>query len=527
MDEKGESSPKEQGTPEPSKPEETEPEGLEQTVLSETDSAERDNEPILNRKPGKTEPFEALSDEETEALDQTEKTAAEAFHDPDPDWDDEEIPENLGRRKQKRWVVTGIIVAAMAALSLMLWWLFFLKDPPYPLPDALKVLRREPTPEEGSDSSVATYRTEIKKKKITETLVSGVPTQRQTVKQDQTSGHSSIRRPSDPEIRAKLAEAVTLRSELLKKQKEIRKLQQLYGERIDAVEEAILGEKQKANVNSVEEAVKIKSIEYGLRTIHRRKIYIANLNAPLDQLHNAAEELLYLERLTDIQMKMATIAKGINLETLIGKIDRSIRKHRDGLVRLTVQRYDLPSPDLAGIWKDVLRKREIRVAHPHEKEPSRLQTRINSEILAEIQKGELSRKRELTWLSQEGASTLSQWSGKVLFLNGLSSLHPSTAEILARWKGNWLCLNGLEEISPETARSLSRWQGERLSLNGLNSISRETASALSHWNGAELEMVGIAEASPEAINLLRNWGTFGKRVYFSSNLKEKRPEITK
>ena len=163
------------------------------------------------------------------------------------------------------------------------------------------------------------------------------------------------------------------------------------------------------------------------------------------------------------------------METLLGKIDRSIRKHRNGLIQLTVQRYDLPSPDLEKIWKAVLRKRKIRAAHPEERhgeKPIGAQTQQNSEILAEIQKGELSRKRELTWLSKEGASTLSQWSGKVLYLNGLSSLNPSTAAILARWKGNWLCLNGLKEISPETARSLSRWPGERLSLNGLKSISQ-------------------------------------------------------
>ena len=76
-------------------------------------------------------------------------------------------------------------------------------------------------------------------------------------------------------------------------------------------------------------------------------MYIDNLNAPLDQLHQAAEELLYLERLADIQLKMAAVAKGIDLETLLGKIDRSIRKHiKNGLIQLTVQRYDLPSPDL-------------------------------------------------------------------------------------------------------------------------------------------------------------------------------------
>ena len=283
MDEKGESNPDQKGTPEPPKVEETESEDFDPTFSSLTGSAETDNEPTPGRKSRETEPFEALSDEETEDLDLTQEMAADTFHDPDPGWDDEEISEDGDRKKHKGWVVTGIVTAAVATLSLMAWWLFFLKDPPYPLPDALKILRRESTTEKAIESPGATFKIEIKKK-ITQMAAPGMPTQRQAVEQDQAFGHSSINGPSEPEIRGKLSEALALRSELLKKQEEIRNLQRLYGERIDAVEEAILGERQKADVNSFEDAAKIKSIEYGLRTIHRRKVYIDNLNAPLDQV---------------------------------------------------------------------------------------------------------------------------------------------------------------------------------------------------------------------------------------------------
>ena len=148
--------------------------------------------------------------------------AADTFHDPDPGWDDEEISGGCGIAKStKVWVVTGILVTAavVATLSLMAWWLFFLKDPPYPLPDALKILRTGiHVAEEGyRDSPGATFKIEIKKK-ITQMAAPGMPTQRQAVEQDQAFGHSSIGTGlPTPEIRGKLSEAVALRSELLKK----------------------------------------------------------------------------------------------------------------------------------------------------------------------------------------------------------------------------------------------------------------------------------------------------------------------
>lgn len=526
MDEKGESNADESAVPKPIESDEIAVEALEQAPPLTTDSAKTGDEETENHPPGETDSFEALSDEETEAFDSTKKVEEEEFHDPYLDWDDEENLEDVGRKRLKRWVVvSGILTAVISLLSLTLWWLFFVKDPPYPLPDALKIFKRTSTTNAVEKKpSILTFKHKIKEKSFT---VDGealdAPTQTQKEAKDQSVSKFSSGEPSTLEISRQLSEIATLRNDLIKKEKEIRNLQQTYRERISTAEETILDEKRKAEVNTFTEAIKVKSIEYGLRTIHRRKIYISNLNIPLDQLHFANEELIYFERLADIQLKMRDIAKGLDFKSLTERIDRTLRKHRKRLKQLTVQTDEPPSPDLEATWKEALRNTEKEAVHKKknpEKSLPHQQVRINSKILEEIQKGELSRKRELTWLSSEGASVLSKWPGKVLYLNGLSDLHSSTAEILARWEGNWLCLNGLKKISPETARSLSRWSGKRLSLNGLKSISEETARWLSHWNGMELEMVGLAETSPEAIRHLKSWEHPGKKLYLSNSFKK-------
>lgn len=525
MDEKGETGARESTVTKPPESDGISDETFEEKPPLTTDSTPKNDEKTTNHQSGETDSFEGLSDEEAEAFDPTKTAEENATNDPYLDWDDEEILEDVGRKRPKRWIkIAGILVAIIVLVSITLWWLFFIKDPPYPLPDALKTFKRYLTTTGAEKNTISTFIQKIKKESIPEENdgLDGPP-QTKKGKKDQSIGNFSSKEPLNLEIGRKLSEVVALRSDLVQKENEIRELQQTYRERISTDEKAILNEKRKAKVNAFAEAIKVKPIEYGLRTIHRRKTYISNLNIPIDQLHFANEELLYFERLADIQLKMLDIAKGIDLKNLMERIDRALRKHQECLEQLTVKTHDPPSPNLEAIWKDVLRNTKKEGVHKKKSPQKNLpqhQVQMNRNILEEIQKGKLSRKQQLTWLSSEGANVLSKWQGKVLYLNGLSGLHSQTAEILARWKGNWLCLNGLKKISPETARGLSRWSGKRLSLNGLESISQETAQWLSQWKGMELEMVGLAEAEPEAIQHLKNWEHSGKTLYLSNSFKK-------
>jgi hypothetical protein len=516
MDEKGENSTKEEAVPQPSESDEIVFENLEEKPPSTTHSVKPEDENPEEHRSEEANSFAGLSEEETEEFDLT--------HDPDLDWDDEQILEDRGRNRRKRWFVAGILAAIIAAFSFAFWWCFFIKDPPFPLPDALRILKRQLITEGEDKTSGATFKQEIRKKGYTEKGTGvDMPLQAQDVEENSSQGSLSAGEPANQIIHRELSEAAALRRELLKKQREIAHLQQTYRERINAVEEALLDEKRRAKVNTFAEAIKVKPIEYGLRTINRRKNYISNLNIPIEQLHFAGEELLYLERLAGIQLKMYPVAKGIDLEALAKKIDQSLRKHQNRLNRLTVQTDEAPSPDLKKIWKEVLRNaRKIPVTDnrvPKNSQPQ-LEAQINKKILEEILEGKLSRKRELTRLTPEGASALSEWSGKVLDLSRLSSLQSSTAERLARWEGTWLCLNGIKKISPETARSLSKWPGKRLSLNGLRFISEEAARELSNWEGMELEMAGLVEAPTEAFNHLENWEHSDKKIYLPEYYKK-------
>ncbi len=487
-----------------------------------SDSAKRPAEEPGNQT--SNEPFEGLSGEDIEEIDSVEEVADDTDIHFDLDWDDEELIQGGEQKRLKRWVwILAAVLGVVALVFLTLWWLFFIKEPPYPLPDFLDRLK---DPQEAESHQMNTG-SPVKKGILVKPEAErhkGLDdaSQKQAVLQNDVNPLSSQASSLAAVFRPKLAEISRLRTKLIQKQKEIRDLQKDYDDRIHIVEKEILDERRKFNLNRFDEAIKIKAVEYGLRTIQRRKIYINHLNIPYNQLHFASEELLFLERLSEIELKLQPVVKGINTERLIKRIDRTLKKHRDGFSGLTVPVENLPTLDLKLTWEELLRRAEKGEGARREAPkamPPQDQMEINGRILEEISEGEFSRKRYLTWLSPKGANALSKWSGKVLFLNGLSNLHASSAEKLVPWKGNWLCLNGLKEISPDTARHLAKWQGKRLSLNGLKTISSETAKELSGWRGTELEMVGLTDASPEAIKYLKDWAHAGRNIYFSRNFR--------
>ena len=94
----------------------------------------------------------------------------------------------------------------------------------------------------------------------------------------------------------------------------------------------------------------------------------------------------------------------------------------------------------------------------------------------------------LTMLSDETAETLAlhRTKGKILSLNGLTTLSETGAQALARYPGNWLRINGLTTLSAGTARALLQRRGRTQFLGGLTRLDVETArvlAAAANWDG--------------------------------------------
>jgi hypothetical protein len=251
-------------------------------------------------------------------------------------------------------------------------------------------------------------------------------------------------------------------------------------------------------------------IDLSIRAIQRRMVYITKLDTPLRRLEASSEDLLYLERRTQFFETLSQWISGPSIPEYKQEIVSRIQAHMKVTTELTVDDIQINPPSITSIWADVqagMDKNENSIATDAKRNDQDL--RISQEIC----KGQYDRKYLLNALSVETAQCLTQWSGKDLYLNGLTELSPQAAKILAQWPGEWLSLNGIKELSVETAKYLSQWHGKRLSLNGLEKLSAKATIQLSRWQGEQLEMIGLTT--------IGRWENYATRLYLSETLRRK------
>jgi len=346
----------------------------------------------------------------------------------------------------------------------------------------------------------------------------------------QTHAKKTVAKSTSPTslINEKLERISGLRDQLLSKQKEIAKLKQHYQDGIEETKNDILREIHNTGITSLPEALKNKQIEFGLRTIQRRQLYIRQLDQPAERLFLAGEDLLYLKRKTEIEMVMLGFASGIDMAGLVRHLDEEMAKHSFVNNSLSIDLNDVQPESLRSILKKInaWNDKSIRRRPFSQDDENRL-------IWREFCAGNFTRKLEVTELSPEAAKCLSEWQGKDLALNALTGLTPEAAKSLCKWQGEWLSLNGITRISPETARSLSKWQGKWLSLNGVTVLSSDAARYLSRWGGKQLELIGLQKLTTpkdkklrlSALRSLGRWEKTGGRLFVPDKFRKQIEKI--
>jgi hypothetical protein len=319
------------------------------------------------------------------------------------------------------------------------------------------------------------------------------------------------------EFDEKIKEISALRDALLQKQEEILELKRNYLTGIEELEKEISDEMQDEGITSFMQAMKNKRIEFALQTIQCRKLYIQKLEKPLNWIFKACEELLYIKRQAMVDLQVAAIASGIDLDGHMQQMSIAAEKYRLTADKLSIDSIDAQTESLESIWKWIneswLRNTTVQ-SHSD-----------NHVIAKQICKGEFGRLAELSEISTETAKCISQMQSSDLFLIRLNELTPAAARELSQWNGNWICLNGLRVLSPRVALYLFQWKGNWLSLNGLTDFPAEIGEALLQWNGAQLELMGLqyTEDFPGkiAIEFLARWERFGGKLFVPDMVRKK------
>ena len=329
--------------------------------------------------------------------------------------------------------------------------------------------------------------------------------------------------PDDPNYiyDAKIKEISVLRETLLRKKEEIGQLKKYYQEGIAELEKEIFDEMRSAKTDTFLQALENKRIEFGLRTIQRRHAYMRQLDQPSEWIYKACEELLYLKRRAEVDLQVAEVASGIDMNMHMRHMDTAIEKYRPTAERLAVDMTDAQLESLENVWEQI-QTRNLQISNSHASSKNKV-------ISEQVCSGTFRRVTELSEISVEAAKCIAEMPGTDLFLNDLSEISPRAAKYLFQWKGSWLCLNGFKALSPRVANYLFQWNGSWISLNGLTEFPSEIGEILLQWQGKQLELMGLRYTNSSFANIgieyLVQWERSGGKLFVPQGVREKIEEL--
>jgi hypothetical protein len=336
---------------------------------------------------------------------------------------------------------------------------------------------------------------------------------------------TEISKPAESKINsiysAKLQEITALRDRLLLKQEEVMRLKKRYQDGIEELENEISDKLQKGQSNTFLQAMEDSAIAFTLRTIQRRQAYIQQLEDPSSWIHQACEELLYIKRRTMMDLQVAEIADGIDMNKHVRNIDAAVRKYQPTADRLAADMTNAQLEPLEAIWNRIQDKTQLYA-------PVRAHSQ-NHIISEQICNGIYNRLSELSEISAETAKCITEMQASDLFLNRLTEISPAVARQLFKWKGNWVCLNGVRALSPRSAHYLFQWEGNWISLNGLTEFPAEIGETLLQWGGHQLELMGLQYAEDFqtriALEYLARWEQAGGKLFVPKEVRKKIDEL--
>jgi hypothetical protein len=311
-------------------------------------------------------------------------------------------------------------------------------------------------------------------------------------------------------LAVKLRDVDELRQLLQSKKHEIAKIKQAVQYGVCELEEEARRLLKQARIDSLVPARKNREIDLLLQNIQRRLIYCETLEKSMQWLDAACEELVYLERRASIDLLVAALADGIDMQRHLSDLDQALQQLQPTASRLSVDSRSMAAPSLEAIANRLIEQAKLKGMTPNDER--------NQEIVEEVCSGNLTRAGQLSKLSLRGARCLAESTAKQLFLNRLTEISPLAAQKLAEWPGDWLCLNGLSKLDADVAARLFAWQGSWISLNGLRELSVEAGKQMAGWNGRQLELMGLLHRS-FGIDYLVQWEAAGGRLFVPEPLR--------
>ena len=155
------------------------------------------------------------------------------------------------------------------------------------------------------------------------------------------------------ELRSKMTEILSLRERLIERQAQAFKLRGQLKEIMMELEEEIGTEKNRLKINSYQAASRSPRIDFNLKLIQKILGYISGLDKKIEYLNIGSEELRFLYRQADDDLKILETVHDIEIDNLVDQINQISKKYQGQDEKLLIDSgdFDLIPPER--IWNNM------------------------------------------------------------------------------------------------------------------------------------------------------------------------------
>jgi hypothetical protein len=182
-------------------------------------------------------------------------------------------------------------------------------------------------------------------------FVSGPAGYKKTIKQK--IHHTTHFYSQDVKLEKKVKELADLRTRLIAKKSEVKRLQVEYKSNIKDLTKEIKAEKRSAGIRSYEQAQNHPRILYDLSLISRKRAYIEKLKEVEKRLNHGTYELEYLERQAIDDLKIVQTLGDDEVEDLIEDINKVIAKYLPESDKLAIEVDPDSMKTPKQIWQEI------------------------------------------------------------------------------------------------------------------------------------------------------------------------------
>jgi len=152
----------------------------------------------------------------------------------------------------------------------------------------------------------------------------------------------------------KMAEISSLRDKVIQRHAQASKLIKQLSQTVVELKEEIKGEKRKLRTPSFQEAIRNPRIDYNIKLIQKILVYTSGLHEKVQFLNIAGEELAFLYRQAEDDLKILETLSDMKIEKLMRHINQTTHKYQSEAKGLSIDVNGIVLSPPEEIWESII-----------------------------------------------------------------------------------------------------------------------------------------------------------------------------